>query len=139
MSEPLSPAAMAAVAGSPAPPAPRAVIRFGLAAMEARAARTRAAVPAPRQPAEPQQATLQTVPRGHGRRVVIRLWLPLTALFLLLAPFALLLAPFLSFAPRPWGARPFATVLGVGRLLLSLGGTVVDVDTREALIRLRIF
>ncbi|MGZ3315519.1 MAG: hypothetical protein ACXU8Q_15225, partial [Caulobacteraceae bacterium] len=65
---------------------------------------------------------------GH-RRVVVRLWLPLTLIFLLLAPFALLLSPLLYWAPRGYRERPFATVLGVGALLLSLGGTVVEVDT----------
>ena len=75
---------------------------------------------------------------GHSR-VVVRLWLPLTVIFLLLSPFALVLAPLLYFAPQPCGARPFATVLGIGRTLLSLGGTVVEVDTPEALVRIRVF
>jgi hypothetical protein len=70
---------------------------------------------------------------------VVRLWLPMTLIFLLLAPFALLLAPLIYLAPRPYGDRPLATVLGVGQVLLSLGGTVVDVDTPEALVRIRIF
>lgn len=113
-------------------PVPRAVSHFGLAAMEARAARTRRAV-------APQAAPVQPQPPVSARRVVVRLWLPTTLLFLLLAPFALLLAPFLAFAPRPYGERPFAVVLGVGALLLSLGGTVVEVDAREALIRIRLF
>jgi len=30
-------------------------------------------------------------------------------------------------------------VVGLGAMLLSLGGTVVDVDTPEALVRIRIF
>jgi hypothetical protein len=42
-------------------------------------------------------------------------------------------------APPPYGRRPLATVLGAGRLLLSLGGTVVDVETPGALVRIRIF
>ena len=45
-----------------------------------------------------------------------------------------------STSPRrptaPAAARPS---LGVGRLLLSLSGTVVDVDTPDALVRIRIF
>jgi hypothetical protein len=60
-------------------------------------------------------------------------------IFLLLAPFAFLLAPLLYFAPRPYGERPWATVLTVGHALLSLGGTVVDVDTPEALVHIRTF
>jgi hypothetical protein len=118
-------------------PTPRAVSHFGLAALEARAVRTRRAVAA-MAPAQPLART-QAPPQPKPRRVVVRLWLPLTPLFLLLAPFALLLAPLGYFAPRPYGDRPFAAVLGVGALLLSLGGTVVDVDTPEALVRIRIF
>ena len=115
--------------------APRAVSHFGLAAMEARAARTgRAVAPAAAAPRTPL-APVEVKPR----RVMVRLWLPLTPLFLLLAPFALLLAPLGYFAPRPYRHRPFATVLGVGALLLSLGGTDVLVDTPEALVRIRIF
>lgn len=77
------------------------------------------------------------------RRTVLRLWLPLTPLFLILAPFALLLAalawPFAGLAPAPYRVNPIAAAFGLGRLLLSLGGTVVDVDARDALVRLRIF
>ncbi len=73
------------------------------------------------------------------RRVVVRLWLPLTLVFLILSPFAILLSPLIWLAPRPYGDRPFATVMGLGALLLSLGGTVVEVDTPEALIRIRVF
>lgn len=118
--------------------APRALRHFGFAAMEARASHES---PAPRPrlprvrpvPVQPVQA--QPMPS----RTVVRLWLPLTLLFLLLAPFALLLAPLLYFAPRPYNVRPFATVAALGALLLSLSGTVVDVDTPDALVRIRIF
>ena len=108
--------------------APRAVGRFGAAIAEARAAEARPAaeVPPPVVRARPP------------RRTVVRLWLPLTLLFLLLAPFALLLAPLLYLAPRPYRLRPFATVAGLGQVLLSLGGTVVLVDTPDALVRIRI-
>jgi len=83
-----------------------------------------------------ESARAQTPPH---RRVVVRLWLPMTPIFLILAPFAILLAPLLYGVPRPYCERPFATVFGVGALLLSLGGAVVDVDTPEALVRIRIF
>jgi hypothetical protein len=118
-------------------PTPRAVSHFGLAALEARAVRSRRAL-APATPAS-APARLQPHPPLQPRRTVVRLWLPMTPIFLLLAPFALLLAPLIYFAPRPYAARPFATVLGVGALLLSLGGTVVDVDTPDALVRIKIF
>jgi hypothetical protein len=113
-------------------PTPRAVRHFGLAAMEARATRTRQAAVQP-PPAAPARA------RAEQRRVVIRLWLPTTPLFLLLAPFAVLLAPFGYLAPPPYNRRPFAAVLRVGALLLSLGGTQVDIDAREARIGIRLF
>jgi hypothetical protein len=116
--------------------APRAVSRMGLAIMEARAAGDTS----PRPPAAPvRPAPLYPAPAAPRRRTVVRLWLPATLIFLLLAPFALLLAPLLYFAPPPYGARPFATVAGLGRVLLSLGGTVVDVDTPDALVRIWIF
>jgi hypothetical protein len=118
-------------------PTPRAVSHFGLAALEARAVRTRRAMAPIAPPQTP--ARLRPPTELQPQRTVVRLWLPLTAIFLLLAPFALLLAPLIYFAPRPYGVRPFATVLGVGALLLSLGGTVVDIDSRDALIRIKIF
>jgi hypothetical protein len=126
--------------------APRALRHFGLAAMEGRESRApeRARAVAPR--VVPPKVVPMTTrarrvrPMGPARpRTVVRLWLPMTCIFLLLAPFALLLAPLIYLAPRPYGDRPLATVLGVGRLLLSLGGTVVEVDTPEALVRIRIF
>jgi hypothetical protein len=113
--------------------APRAIRHFSLANVEARAQRTGRALAAARAP------TLRPEPAPPVKRVVVRLWLPLTAIFLLLAPFALLLTPFVYFAPRPFRGRPLATVLGIGRLLLSLGGTVVHVDTPEALVSIRVF
>ena len=115
--------------------APRALRHFAFAAMEGRASEPQAPIrplPALRPPrAQPLDPA--------SRRTVVRLWLPLTPLFLLLAPLALLLAPLLYLAPPPYRLSPFATVAGLGRLLLSLGGTVVDVDTSEALVRIRIF
>ncbi len=119
--------------------APRAIRHFSLANVEARAQRTaramtqRTAPPVRARPAPP------TEPAPPPRRVVIRLWLPMTAIFLLLAPFAILLSPLIYFAPPPYGLNPFATVMGVGRVLMSLGGTVIDIDSRDALIRIRIF
>lgn len=101
---------------------PRAVRHFGLAAVQARATRTGDVLVAP--------------PR---RRVVVRLWLPTTALFLLLAPFALFIAPLAYLAPRPFRIHPYAAAFALGRVLMSLGGTVVHVDTPEALVSLRLF
>jgi hypothetical protein len=108
---------------------------------------------------EPNVAVLWPVHRpARGNRVagqkrtVVRLWLPLTPLWIILAPFALLLAPLLWLAPRLLpnrpGARavraalvagPFRTAFGLGAVLLAMSGTVVDVDTPDALVRIRIF
>jgi hypothetical protein len=117
---------------------PRAIRHFGLAALEARARRTEHAMRTAPPAAQPRSAPGQARPRA--RRVVVRLWLPLTALFLLLAPFVFLLAPLIYVCTPPsLRAPPFATAWKLGAVLLSLGGTVVHVDTPEALVSLRIF
>ncbi|HET6971274.1 MAG TPA: hypothetical protein VFH92_09115 [Phenylobacterium sp.] len=74
-----------------------------------------------------------------ARPVRVSLWLPTTALFALLAPFALILLPFLYLAPRRILPDPAGVLVGVGRLLLSLSGTHVEVDTPDAHVRLRLF
>jgi len=119
-------------------PAPRAIRHFGLAAIEGRARRTAQAL-APETPRPPTLAEPRPI-RPPRRRTVVRLWLPATLLFLLLAPFAFLLAPCIYFVtPRRMRTAPFATVLGLGRVLLSLGGTVIDIDSPDAFVSLRIF
>jgi hypothetical protein len=154
MSEPLSPAAMAALATTPKSLAPRAISHFGLAAMEARATRIRAAssrlAAMSSKSVSPESMSLGSVtrpadhpvttPAPRTRRYKIRLWLPLTAIFLLLAPFALLFAPIIWLCTPPsYRTPPLATALGLGRLLLSLGGTVVHVEAPEGLVSIRIF
>ncbi|HEY2356682.1 MAG TPA: hypothetical protein VGH86_04475 [Phenylobacterium sp.] len=86
----------------------------------------------------PTPATWQGGAPGRPRRVAIRLWLPLTPLWLILAPFALLAAPLLLAAPQMRGVRPVRAALAVGAALIALSGTVVDVDTPDALVSLRI-
>jgi hypothetical protein len=106
---------------------PSAVRQFGVAANEV------GPTPRPRARAYRYEAP----PR---RRVVVRLWLPVTALFWLLSPIPLLFAPLAYLAPpqfRP--ANPYAAVLAIGRLLTSVGGTVVHVDTPDALVSIRLF
>ncbi len=73
------------------------------------------------------------------RSVRLRLWLPLTPLFLLLAPLALLFAPivWLGLPQRP--RNPYTAALAIGRVLLSLGGTIVDVEAPAARVFIRIF
>ncbi len=117
--------------------APRALRHFSVAAMEGRAERP---VNGDQLRAGPVQVS-PPPPNAHPlrHRPAVRLWLPMTVIFVLLAPFALLLAPLLYLAPSPYNVRPFAAAVGFGRVLLSLNGTVVDVDTPGALVRIRIF
>lgn len=72
------------------------------------------------------------------RRVTVRLFLPLTPIALLLAPFALLLAMLCTPVWPLTRVNPFAAALAVGRLLLALGGTEVRVDAPAAFVRIRI-
>jgi hypothetical protein len=106
-------------------------------------------------------------PRVSEKRTVVKLWLPLTPLWVLLAPFALLLAPLLMFVPqmlpdrprrravratfglpdKPRGralraalaVHPYRTAFALGAVLFALSGTSVDVDTPDAVVRIRIF
>jgi hypothetical protein len=77
---------------------------------------------------------------GHParRQVSIGLWLPLTPLFLLLSPFPLIAAPLAKLDPRLRRANPWRAVWVVGRLLLSLSGTRIAVDTPAVRIRIHI-
>jgi hypothetical protein len=94
-----------------------------------RATTTRAIAPAPAESPTP----------AAPKRTVVRLWLPLTPLWILLAPFALLLAPLMLLAPQARGVAPFRTAFALGAVLIALSGTDVAVDTRDALVRIRIF
>ena len=103
--------------------APVAIRRHGeLAVVRDRALRTR---------------RLRSVEARGPRRV--SLWLPLTPLFAVLAPFAILLAPLMLLAPPMWRVNPYLAAFTIGRVLLSLGGTEIVVDTHDSRIRIRIF
>jgi len=116
---------------------PRALRHFGEAALQARGPAAGRAASGPAPTPAPMRGWLD--PPRRRRRTVVRLWLPVTALFWILSPFPLLLAPLAWLAPAPYRpANPFAAVFAVGRLLVSLGGTVIDVDTPDALVRLRL-
>ena len=73
------------------------------------------------------------------RRRGVSLWLPLTPLFALLAPFALLLSLLGYLVPPRLRPDPVLAAIALGAVLLSLSGTDVDVDTPDARVRLRIF
>ena len=70
---------------------------------------------------------------------MLRLWLPLTPLFALLSPFALILAPLICLYPTARGVSPWRAAWASARVLLSMGGTVIAIDSRDATIRIRIF
>ena len=71
-------------------------------------------------------------------RTRISLWLPLTPLFWLLAPFAMVLSPLILLAPPFWGANPYATAYAIGRVLIALSGTDIDIDAPDARVRIKI-
>ena len=119
---------------------PRAMRHFGAAMLEAEAAPEVQLKRAARVKAALRGGVLDAGPPPlRTRRITVRLWIPSTALFCLLAPFALLLAPLGYLSPHPYRIPPFAAAFAIGRLLISLGGSVVHVDTPEALISLRLF
>lgn len=92
-------------------------------------AMTRAPKPGPGSAAWPQRPP---------RRTVVRLWLPLTPLLWILSPFPLILAPLGYLVPPRLRPDPFFLVFALGEMLLALSGTVVDVDTPDCLVQLRI-
>ncbi len=77
-------------------------------------------------------------PAPARQRVVVRLWLPLTLLWILLAPFAVLFAPLILLVPTCRYLNPFGAAFRVGALLLGCSGTIVEVDAPGVLVRIRI-
>jgi hypothetical protein len=88
--------------------------------------------------APPPLAAVRPNPDGR-RRTAIRLWLPLTPLWILLAPFALVAAPLMALVPEMRGVNPYRAAWAIGGVLLRLSGTLVEVESPDALIRIRIF
>jgi hypothetical protein len=78
-------------------------------------------------------------PEESQLRRPLRLWLPLTPLFVLLAPLILLIMGIAVFLPRPLGVNPAQMVLGVGRMLMALNGTEVEVESPHASVLIKIF
>jgi hypothetical protein len=95
--------------------------------------------PAPRDASRRTVRLHRTRPVARPRRrLALRLWLPLTPLWILLAPFALLLAPLLLATCAGRRLRPLPALWALGGVLFALSGTVIDVDSPRATIRLRI-
>jgi hypothetical protein len=57
----------------------------------------------------------------------------------LLAPFALIAAPILALVPATRAIPPYRAAFAVGSVLLSLSGTVVEVNSAGAVLHIRIF
>jgi hypothetical protein len=94
---------------------------------------------------QPAHSTRRAAPALAGRSTAVRgprrfvLWLPLTFLAWLLAPFVLLLAPIGWLAtPRRYRTQPYIAAYAIGCLLLSLSGTAIEVDTPDVRLSLRI-
>ncbi len=118
--------------------------------MAAFRAELRSAMRDARQPADtaarpmlprPQRETpaIGAAPARPAQRTVVQLWLPLTPLFALLAPFALLVSPLIALSPEMRRVNPLRAAWAIGGVLLALSGTVVDVDTPDAVVRIRIY
>lgn len=86
----------------------------------------------------PGQTASHTQPTQR-KPFTLKLWLPLTPLWLMLAPFALILAPLLTLIPPLRGISPYRAAVAVGSVLLSLSGTVVEINSSSAVLRIRIF
>ena len=76
---------------------------------------------------------------SRRRPWAISLWLPLSILFLLLAPFALLAIPVLWLA-APLGRRNWAgAVFATGAALMALHGTRIEIRTSDINLSLELF
>ena len=75
--------------------------------------------------------------RGSSQRV-INLWLPLFLVWILLLPLVLILLPFVIIAMIAAGMRPFHSLGAMLRVLGSVAGTAIEVDSPKALVSIRI-
>jgi hypothetical protein len=89
----------------------------------------------------PGQSPVRAGATAPRKPVHLRLWLPLTPLFWLCAPFALLLAPFVwvCVPPARRPRNPFSAALALGRVLVSLGGTIVNIEAPGSTLFIRIY
>ncbi len=75
--------------------------------------------------------------RASSQRV-INLWLPLFLIWILLLPLVLILLPFAIIAMIVVGMRPFHALGTMLRVLGSVAGTSIEVDSPKALVSIRI-
>jgi hypothetical protein len=84
-------------------------------------------------------APVRVAPSKPAKPVRLWLWAPLTPLFWLLSPFALLLAPFVWIALPRRPRNPFIAAFALGGVLVSLSGTVIEIQAPDARLSIRIF
>jgi hypothetical protein len=89
--------------------------------------------------ADRTRQTAFNTPSTRQKPLTLRLWLPLTPLWILLAPFALIAAPLLTLVPATRTIAPYRAAFAIGRVLLSLSGTVVDINSPSTVLHIRIF
>ena len=120
-------------------PTPGENSRLANAAAKAARARDRPDLQAMHRRAERLRWRMIRPPEESKLHRPLRLWLPLTPLAVLLAPLILLIAGIAVFLPRPLGVNPAQLVLGVGRMLMALNGTEVEVESPHASVLIKIF
>lgn len=69
----------------------------------------------------------------------LNLWLPLTALFIVLAPFGVLLCLLGSPLLARRGINPIVFAAAIGAILLSIGGTRLQIASAKANVNIRVF
>ena len=75
-------------------------------------------------------------PVAGRRRAKVRLWVPLLLLLVLLSPVLLLAAMVAAVALKAGGLPPGRTLAAIGRVLLALPGTRIQVDAPGASVHI---
>jgi hypothetical protein len=91
---------------------------------------------------EPRAIARRLWPTHRLRRrkpVAIRLWIPLTALLVLLSPLLLLATTLAALHPGLRRLRAHRVLPALAVVLSSISGTLIEVEAPGASIRLRIF
>ena len=74
-------------------------------------------------------------PGGRG----FRLWLPLFLIWLLLLPLVLLLVPIVIVMLTAARAQPLRTLAALWSFFSALGGTLIEIDSREQTLLIHIY
>ena len=71
-------------------------------------------------------------PARRPRRTRLWLPLPLTILWVLLAPFAMILSLFAWIAPPPYRVNGPVAAIAIGSALFALSGTLIEIRSADA-------